>query len=681
MDNEQNRNNQSRNENNKHSKKDNLKQPKAKKMKKVHKKPQQVDTDKQYMSVREKFTEKLKETAFHQLISLLKNCTNDSQVPNIINKILLPNPERFNQVKQEIERDLYEILRFGSYEFRVYNFGSAVTGLAFQGSDLDYFVHCSENDTPVVNLINEAVKRSRQTGKFQFVCRIINARVPLLRLRHLNTNLELDVNFSSPRGCYNSQYLKFLLNYDPRIFQLAVIIKYWGLCANVSGKCPNINNYTLILLLIFFCQNLPAEQKLLPALEVFQYNLPENNYGQWNYAFNMDFTSTNTNRMNIRQLLLEFFKFYSVFDFQRYIVSTAKGRCYDRVFFHNLATVPAEFGRYIVAVRQHDYPPINLKPPLCIQDPFELNFNVGSIVPDKIVKKFIKYAQLSHMICTQSTHDTFANVLIQLFTQKIIEPDEKEKPIKIHVEHHAFEAMNSELQMVKNILLLKEKDRIYTTYDIHKNWQDSIVDFIEDILEKLFLMTVTPVTARDEICEENWNVLKTLHLISKTDVWSYRKRMKITDMTSLEREMKISNNLRDANNNAIIDCTLILYTKPPKMEDPCSNSAPKLCMLMKGLDLRKGVGLRSFFKNGLLINIRNCIEGYFKIFEDTASEYVNKGPEMTEYVSKSTDVKLTSEPASCQIQSEVKENQDHEILDTEKKIIEAQSARVGEGET
>ncbi|XP_050301196.1 poly(A) RNA polymerase, mitochondrial isoform X2 [Anthonomus grandis grandis] len=225
-----------------------------------------------------------------------------------------------------------------------YPFGSSVNGYGKMGCDLDIVLrlsdqqenlnsrliyHCkaptgSERSTSQRNmetigdLINLFLPGCSQ------VRRILQARVPIIKYHQQLTNVECDLSMANMSGVYMSDFLYLMGEIDPRVRPLIFTIRKWAKDVLLTNVSPGrwITNFSLTLLALAFLQRPLRSPPVLPTLnQLIKFAGPTDNYvteDGIHGTFLRDITKLNfktENECSLESLLLEFFEFYSQFDF------------------------------------------------------------------------------------------------------------------------------------------------------------------------------------------------------------------------------------------------------------------------------------------------------------------------------------------------------------------------------
>lgn len=352
---------------------------------------------------------------FQQTIERINFCPDGGIVNTLLYYLQPPRASR-NAMKAQITNQMQNLMSpLGVKDISV--FGSTLTELDFIGSDLDYHVQLQvppSNNESVIKILNQVAHLSRtRSYDFRVIYMIQHARIPIIRLLHLQTKTTCDVNFTSKFGYFNSCFIGHLLSYDFRIKELAVILKLWSKSYKIADKMI-LSNYCLVMLLIFYLQNLDV-----PMLDTIKNNQASRSPMiidpklRWNVFFSDKINRSHENNQTTRELLIGFFEFYHKLNFGNYIVSMYNGDLIPR----NLFDGHPDFETYRQVVAQCELLPLKFDNPqmLIVQDGFEQNLNVG-IKCKKHVDSFTEMIKLSYLKCTELKNETFSQLTIKLLT-------------------------------------------------------------------------------------------------------------------------------------------------------------------------------------------------------------------------------------------------------------------------
>lgn len=240
---------------------------------------------------------------------------------------------------------------------QAFPFGSSVNGFGKLGCDLDMILRLEEENFKDKETKNSRLvfhtKENLTNGRSQTqrqmesigdmlqlflpgVCqvrRILQARVPIIKYRHDHLDLEVDLSMSNMTGVYMSELLYMFGQIDERVRPITFCIRKWAHSVGLTNSSPGrwISNFSLTMLVVYFLQQLknpvlPSVNKLIEAATKDDFRLTEDDI---NCTFLRDLNSLNFQKKNddaSGQLLLQFFEFFSQFDFQNKAISLNEGK-------------------------------------------------------------------------------------------------------------------------------------------------------------------------------------------------------------------------------------------------------------------------------------------------------------------------------------------------------------------
>lgn len=241
-------------------------------------------------------------------------------------------------------------------------------GLQMASSDLDCFVYLPDhNSTSIENLRNvleEAKNLLQRHPDFINFYTWTNLTVPVLSFDHEPTKFDVDLSFNTYNERQRSQLIRFLTILDKKAYYLAFIVKYWSRGSNTAGEYL-LRNHGMFLLVIFYLQ----QKNVLPSIASLQDNAAPFMIEEWNFGFDVKSYETQ-NDESLSSIIGGFFKYYSEFDFDNYIISAYAGYPIQKSVFEHLETVPAEFILYKKNVMSEESPPLHISPGMMVQDLF-----------------------------------------------------------------------------------------------------------------------------------------------------------------------------------------------------------------------------------------------------------------------------------------------------------------------
>ncbi|KAI4487084.1 hypothetical protein M0802_012038 [Mischocyttarus mexicanus] len=219
-------------------------------------------------------------------------------------------------------------------------FGSFVSGFGKKLSDLDLilFTDGYKNGNLKSRLVfhgkSTNVDEKQQTHAFMGVIadsmkyiipgifnvrKIFNARVPIIKFQNYFTYTECDLSMNKIMPIYMTELLFIYAEKDYRIKPLIFTIRKWAEDNKLTSIHPGktITNFSLTLLVIFYLQQID----ILPVINTVEKSseLPINNTNNFKSVYS-HFTSyyskhKTNNDGDLNALLVDFFKFYSGFNF------------------------------------------------------------------------------------------------------------------------------------------------------------------------------------------------------------------------------------------------------------------------------------------------------------------------------------------------------------------------------
>lgn len=260
-------------------------------------------------------------------------------------------------------------------------FGSFVIGLATKSSDIDLNIQLQNSNSSAVAYVLQEGKKlfMKQPDLYSDVNIIGKPYFPHLDVFHISSQRSVDLTFPSEHdyAVCNSQLHKYYFNLNEKNLALGLFLKYWfkyhGFIESASVK---LESYGLYLMIIFYLQ----QKKLAPPGYVLQLDAKRNFIGNWNVGFNeLPYPSENTETLH--QLVGGFFKYYSEFNFEEYIVSPFTGRPIPRNAFIDIDKFPMEYTLYESTLK-HELQirikeNLNVSSPVCIQSVFQHDQNAA----------------------------------------------------------------------------------------------------------------------------------------------------------------------------------------------------------------------------------------------------------------------------------------------------------------
>lgn len=464
-------------------------------------------------------------------------------------------------------------------------------------------VPTNEENITKLNRIHRLICNSKA---FVRPIKISRARTPLIKVIHVATNIQMDINVSNPLGVFNSEFLRFALSFDPRIKPLAICIKYWARIHHLSGT-NLMSNYCLVNLLLFYLMNI--RDPLFPPVGILQQRVPEYYIGPWNLGFDAHFANTTACMSSLIELLEGFFHYYAEFSFENVILSIYSGKSYGRKIFEESSGLIEEADRYHIAQRRFALQPLTITTPICIQDPFELNCNIGNSINANTSKRFHDYCQLAVKIFKEFPIATCrASILLKkLFTvtptveSSVNLQDIMSSPVSKQV--CKLQPMQHE-QVVFNKIFDKRKKED-NEFNRKLFWCSEMVLLIEKMIKEVYLVNLFPFELKRSTQKEHV-VLCDYQIRLRANTWSGRPKLEFTDKEGFEKEIALSKELKEKSPKLMLDAEITIIAK---RERDCIEIG---LHEVSGKDENQKL-LQEFFEGTILASTRSFVKSYSNI--------------------------------------------------------------------
>ncbi|XP_034438097.1 terminal uridylyltransferase 4 isoform X4 [Hippoglossus hippoglossus] len=324
-------------------------------------------------------------------------------------KLLPPMNERFRDIldglcklcfyelsptpveQQKREQILVGLERFIRKEYndkaQLCLFGSSKNGFGFRDSDLDICMTLEGHETAeklnCKEIIEGLAKVLKKHTGLRNILPITTAKVPIVKFEHRQSGLEGDISLYNTLAQHNTRMLAAYAALDPRVQFLGYTMKVFAKRCDIGDASRgSLSSYAYILMVLYFLQQ--RQPPVVPVLqEIFDgQTVPERMVDGWN-AFFFDNIEDLRRRLSVLQpntesvgeLWLGLLRFYTEeFDFKEHVISIRQRK--------RLTTFEKQWTSKCIA----------------IEDPFDLNHNLGAGVSRKmtnfIMKAFINGRKL-----------------------------------------------------------------------------------------------------------------------------------------------------------------------------------------------------------------------------------------------------------------------------------------------
>ncbi|XP_053102519.1 terminal uridylyltransferase 4 isoform X2 [Hemicordylus capensis] len=285
--------------------------------------------------------------------------------------------------QQNREQILASLERFIRKEYndkaRLCLFGSSKNGFGFRDSDLDICMtlegHENAEKLNCKEIIESLAKVLKKHPGLRNILPITTAKVPIVKFEHRRSGLEGDISLYNTLAQHNTRMLATYAAIDPRVQYLGYTMKVFAKRCDIGDASRgSLSSYAYILMVLYFLQQ--RNPPVIPVLqEIFDgQQIPQRMVDGWN-AFFFDDTDELKNRLpslgknteSLGELWLGLLRFYTEeFDFKEYVISIRQKKL--------LTTFEKQWTSKCIA----------------IEDPFDLNHNLGAGVSRKMTNFIMK---------------------------------------------------------------------------------------------------------------------------------------------------------------------------------------------------------------------------------------------------------------------------------------------------
>ncbi|XP_061488977.1 terminal uridylyltransferase 4 [Rhineura floridana] len=285
--------------------------------------------------------------------------------------------------QQNREQILASLERFIRKEYndkaRLCLFGSSKNGFGFRDSDLDICMtlegHENAEKLNCKEIIESLAKVLKKHPGLRNILPITTAKVPIVKFEHRRSGLEGDISLYNTLAQHNTRMLATYAAIDSRVQYLGYTMKVFAKRCDIGDASRgSLSSYAYILMVLYFLQQ--RTPPVIPVLqEIFDgQQIPQRMVDGWN-AFFFDDTeelkkrlpSLEKNTESLGELWLGLLRFYTEeFDFKEYVISIRQKTL--------LTTFEKQWTSKCIA----------------IEDPFDLNHNLGAGVSRKMTNFIMK---------------------------------------------------------------------------------------------------------------------------------------------------------------------------------------------------------------------------------------------------------------------------------------------------
>ncbi|CAA7262118.1 unnamed protein product [Cyclocybe aegerita] len=295
---------------------------------------------------------------------------------------LLPTQEEM-AVKEDVRKLLERLIRTIEPDSRLLSFGSTANGFSLRNSDMDLCCLIDSEErlsaTDLVTMLGDLLERET---KFH-VKPLPHARIPIVKLSldpspGLPLGIACDIGFENRLALENTRLLMCYAMIDPtRVRTMVLFLKVWSKRRKINSPYKGtLSSYGYVLLVIYFLVHvknppvLPNLQQMPPLRPISKEDTHLNGHNIW-FFDDIDLLRQRWHSENLEtvaELLIDFFRYYSRdFAYNTGVASIRAGLLKK----DSKGWLGESSGRYGDARERNR---------LCIEDPFETDYNVARCV-------------------------------------------------------------------------------------------------------------------------------------------------------------------------------------------------------------------------------------------------------------------------------------------------------------
>ncbi|CAF2116148.1 unnamed protein product [Rotaria magnacalcarata] len=207
---------------------------------------------------------------------------------------------------------------------RLHPAGSFKNGFGFRQSDLDVCVQLetNSNESRIQTLENLAEFLQSKQLLFKNIEIVRNARVPIIRSTHAESNIEVDISLNNMLPVENTRLLRIYSDIDPRVRELGFVIKTLAKQCNIcDASRGTLSSYAYTIMVIHFLQQI--QPPVIPVLQQLNDDSSDNvsrvrKCGNWNVYFYDNLKNLSQiwdgyglNKLSSGELWVEFLCYYT----------------------------------------------------------------------------------------------------------------------------------------------------------------------------------------------------------------------------------------------------------------------------------------------------------------------------------------------------------------------------------
>nr|XP_027207800.1 poly(A) RNA polymerase gld-2 homolog B-like [Penaeus vannamei] len=282
--------------------------------------------------------------------------------------------------KMKLKDKIFKVIRNVLPMCRLFVVGSSLSGFGADSSDVDMCLMVTPGDldqrreaTAVLRLLQRELNNCGFIQKME----LIRAKVPILKFRDSDSEIDVDLNCNNAVGIRNTHLLNSYSQLDWRVRPLVLVVKLWAHYHDINNaKDMTISSYSLVLMVIHYLQH-GTEPPLLPCLQrAFGEKFRPNAHILSIPVTEKMPTFTSNNHDSLGKLFHGFLDYFAnTFTFIEDTISVRTG-----------GTMPTSQCRSVRS-RKNDW---RMWKYLCIEEPFDLTNTARSVYDEEVFERVKK---------------------------------------------------------------------------------------------------------------------------------------------------------------------------------------------------------------------------------------------------------------------------------------------------
>ncbi|KAL7717313.1 Poly(A) RNA polymerase cid11 [Entamoeba marina] len=232
----------------------------------------------------------------------------NEQLAQIFDDIILPKNQL--DIRRDVANRVESVLNenFDSFQFKAVIYGSTEYGLCLKNGDLDICCTCEK----IIDLdFYQQFAKCFDNNNFEVKLVIETARVPIIKMTDLFTNVNIDLSFNQLAALHHTEFFNMIIDTNPLFQTVVVLLKHWLKTRDLNTPFRGtLSSAALSFLVIYYFVRLNP-----PLYPKFNYSLDNR------INFNSGRISPSTlAKYNVASLVVGFFRYYKDYDWENPIM-------------------------------------------------------------------------------------------------------------------------------------------------------------------------------------------------------------------------------------------------------------------------------------------------------------------------------------------------------------------------